>query len=143
MTDVFVDDGGSNTSPYETWAKSATTYQTGVGQLAAGDRLIFGHDHIGLLGASTTFTFPGTASQPNLIISALSSAGGSTVTYTKATANQIDLTDGGNHDMTLRGHTRHYGVQYKIGDDLKFDTAANSKRLLESFLSFSNMPIQK
>ncbi len=37
MADIFCDDGGSSTAPYETWAKAATTYLVAVDAAADGD----------------------------------------------------------------------------------------------------------
>jgi len=37
MTDYYVDGAGSNTSPYDTWAKAATSFQTVADLLDAGD----------------------------------------------------------------------------------------------------------
>ncbi len=117
MADVFTDDGGSNTSPYETWAKAATTHLVAVDFASAGDRLIVGHDHSEALGGNTTYTYPGTAGAPNLVISATSTAGGSVVTYNKADNVQID-SSGGVRDITINGNVHFYGVSIKCGDDL-------------------------
>ncbi len=117
MADLFVNDGGSNTSPYETWAKAAIVFGTAVTASSAGDRLIVGHDHAESPGVNTTYILSGTAAAPNLIISATSTAGGSVVTYNKADNVQIDLSTGV-FDINLRGHGKFYGISIKIGDDL-------------------------
>lgn len=137
MADLFVDDGGSNTSPYETWAKAATTFATAVSASSAGDDIILGHDHSEALGGNTTYTFPGTSAAPNRVISCTSSAGGSTKTYNKADNIQID-SSGGVRDITLVGHVKFYGVSLKTGDDLIFTTLATTVWFDDSVIELSS-----
>ncbi len=118
MVDVFCNDDGSNTAPHETWAKAATTFATAVAALSAGDRLILGHDHSEDPGG-ITYAFPGTAAAPNLVISATSTAGGSTVTYNKADNVQLDNSASA-VDINLSGYVQFYGVSFKVGDDFTF-----------------------
>ncbi len=119
MADLFTDDGGSNTAPYETWAKAATAFLTAVDASSGGDRLIIGHDHTETLSANTFYAFSTDSANPNIVISALSSAGGSTVTYTKATAMQIDGGGGSTHDLEFDGYARIYGVFWNAGDNIQ------------------------
>lgn len=109
---VYVDDGGSNTSPYETLAKAATSLATGVAQLVAGEDLLVGSNTVEALGANTTYTFPGTAAARNRVIS-ISTAD---ETYLKASAAQVDGSAGG-YDIIIGGHVNFYGVFLTIGDD--------------------------
>lgn len=47
MTDYFVASGGSNTSPYDTWAKAATSLATALTAASSdGDRVIIQHDAV-------------------------------------------------------------------------------------------------
>lgn len=117
MALVFTDDGGSNTSPYETWAKAATAFLTAVDFASAGDDLIIGHDHSEAPGANTTYNFSTTQASANRVISATSSAGGSTVIYNKADNVQIDLGTGV-YNLFLNGFASLWGVSIKIGNDL-------------------------
>ncbi len=117
MADIFCDDGGSNTAPYETWAAAATTFLVAVDAASAGDRLMIGHDHNEDPGGSVTYAFPGTAASPNVVLSALSSAGGSTVTYTVASGVQLDTDTSGNFDIVMNGHAHVYGFNMIVGDD--------------------------
>jgi hypothetical protein len=50
--------GGSNTAPYDTWAKAATTFTTAVGAASANGDVIKVHSsHTEELAADTTYTF--------------------------------------------------------------------------------------
>jgi len=70
MPDIYVSSSGSNTAPYDTWAKAATTWQTGIGALAAGDRLLVDSNFTQTYASGNlTFTFPGTVLNPNTILS--------------------------------------------------------------------------
>ncbi len=119
MADVFCDDGGSNTAPYETWAAAATTLLVAVDHAAAGDDIMIGHDHAEVITSTTTYDFPGTAAAPNRFFSALSSAGGSVKTYTQFANLQVDG-GGGARDIGIRGVVHIYGVSLETGDDFIF-----------------------
>lgn len=68
MADIFVYDGGSNTSPYETWAKASTTIATALGAAAAGDTIIAASDHSeAAIGASISANGIGTSASPLII----------------------------------------------------------------------------
>ncbi len=122
MADIFTDDGGSATSPYDTWAKASTTFLVAVDLAAAGDRLIIGHDHAETPSVNTNYVFPGTTADPNIVISATSTAGGSVVTYNKADNVQIDIT-GANADWAITGGiVKLYGISIKCTDDIRLET---------------------
>ena len=120
MADVFCNDGGSNTSPYETWAKAATTFLTAVDHASAGDDIIIGADHVEDPGANTTYTFPGTAASINRVISSTVGAA-SIIVYNKADNVQINLT--GLFDINIKGFVHFYGVSFLMGDDLFLNTS--------------------
>jgi hypothetical protein len=65
----FYDDGGSNTSPYDTWAKAAPLLETVRAAMAAGDWVWAGNDTIEAIAASTGYNFPGTQVNPSRIVS--------------------------------------------------------------------------
>jgi hypothetical protein len=56
MADVYVASTGSNTSPYETWAKAATTLATATGYASAGDTIYAHQETETITGASVTYT---------------------------------------------------------------------------------------
>jgi hypothetical protein len=55
MANLYVTSTGSNTAPYETWAKAATTLGTAVSAASAGDT-IFAHQETEVIATSTTYT---------------------------------------------------------------------------------------
>ncbi len=115
MADVFTNDGGSNTSPYETWDKAATAFLTAVDFSSAGDRLVVGHDHTEDPAGNVTYNFPGIKTNPNTVISATSTAGGSTVTYNKADNVQIDNSSSP-ADIFFTGAANIYGLSMQMDD---------------------------
>jgi hypothetical protein len=90
MADYFVASGGSNTAPYETWAKAATSLATALAAAAtAGDRVIIQYNAVpsgdAELAADTTYT-----PAANIQIISASNDGGSAFTPTAmGTANWI------------------------------------------------------
>ncbi len=118
MAIIYCNDDGSNTSPYETWAKAATTFLTAVDAASAGDDIYIGADHSETPG-SVVYTFPGTAASPNRVVSVTVD----TTTYNKADNTQIDSTS--TDDMTFTGFVKIYGMEISVGDDL-FVNADNS-----------------
>lgn len=113
MADLFVNDGGSNTAPYETWAKAATTFLVAVDAAAAGDDIFIGADHSEDPPDTVVYDFPGTAAAPNRVISTTVD----TTTYNKADNIQIDNT-GTSHSISIRNHVKFYGVNMLAGNDI-------------------------
>lgn len=57
MAIIYVDSvGGSNTSPYDTWAKAATTYETGAASWGTGDVVWVEIDHTESFGSAQVFS---------------------------------------------------------------------------------------
>lgn len=82
MADYFVASGGSNTSPYDTWAKAATSLQTALtAATGAGDRVIIQYDGVpsgdAEVAATTTYTVGG-----HIAVISASNDGGSAFTPT-------------------------------------------------------------
>ena len=116
MAVYFCDDGGSNTSPYDTWAKAATSINAldAAVAFASGDIVYFGHDHNcqAVNAASLTITGP-TSGLPVIFISA--TTGSNPPAYQKGTGTQIDTTEGATFDVTLDGSFSLYGILIKSG----------------------------
>ncbi len=128
-----INDDGSNTSPYETWAKAATTTATAVTGSAAGDEFRIGADHAENTAGNVTYTFPGTQSNPNKFVSMTVD----TTTYNKADNIQVDT--GANNDMNINGSVQFYGVSFKIGDDSTWINSSNNFLYWEDcLLEFAN-----
>ncbi len=115
MAIVFCNDGGSNTSPYDTWAKAAQLFLTAVDFASLTDNVIhIGADHTEAIG-TTTYTFPGIIDDPTRVISVTPD----TTTYSKASSAQ--LTSSGTNDINIGGSVEFYGVFFELGDDLSFN----------------------
>ena len=67
MANRYVYHSGSNTSPYDTWAKAATTLTTALTGSAAGDIFYVAHDHVQSTAGAVTLTAIGTIANPNFI----------------------------------------------------------------------------
>lgn len=74
MADIHLNTTGSNTAPYDTWAKAATTLATAVGGMAAGDNLLIDKAFT-TSAAGVSVAFPGTPASPNRIYSGTPAAG--------------------------------------------------------------------
>jgi hypothetical protein len=68
MADIHLSTTGSNTSPYDTWAKAATSWATAVAGMVAGDRLL-ADSSFNNSAAGLSISMPGTPSNPNKILS--------------------------------------------------------------------------
>lgn len=82
MADYFVSASGSNTAPYDTWAKAATSLQTALTAASSGaDRVIIQHNGVPTtdaeLAADTTYT-----AAANVTVISASNDGGSSFTFT-------------------------------------------------------------
>lgn len=106
MADYFVSSGGSNTAPYDTWAKAATALQTALtAATAAGDRIAL--DAAGVpagdaeVAGNTTWTFGGNVA---LIVS--TNSGTSTITPTTMGETAWVGNSTTNKNITLAGAFR-------------------------------------
>lgn len=132
MADYFVASGGSNTAPYDTWAKAATSLATALAAATAdGDRVILQYNGIpsgdAELSVDTSYTIAA-----NVSIIASTNSGTSTVTPTAmGTANWIGNSTV-NRGVTLSGANRAayvYGVTLRTAgssaDDLSIGSSSN------------------
>src|ERR1044072_8237036 len=60
MANIYVRNAGSNTSPYDTWAKAAPVLATVVTAATASDTIWVADDHAESAASSQTFTCPAT-----------------------------------------------------------------------------------
>jgi hypothetical protein len=115
MTVYYVDDGGSATSPYDTWAKAATSLSAldDAITFASGDIVYIGHDHVCQFTHSAHRTITGPASGlPTYIISA--TQGSSPPAYQASATNQIDTSEGA-YNFYLAGVFALYGIKINSG----------------------------
>lgn len=116
MANRFVSASGSNTSPFDTWAKAASSSTTGltdaIAQMAAGD--ILWCDKTTTISNSTfqTMTFPGTDGNPNYIFSATNT--GTTPVAADIAAGFVCTTTG-TTGQTWNGAFYMYGVTVNVG----------------------------
>lgn len=108
MADLYVSAAGRNTSPYDTWAKAATTLGTAVSAAAAGDKIHIASGHTESPSANTTYTFAGTPDNPVLIVVEGTSTGllvpeGATIASTGAAA------------INLAGSVDSWGLNLEVG----------------------------
>lgn len=97
MTDRYVKHTGSNTSPYDTWAKAATTLAVAAAASSGGDRIFVSHQHAESNAGAITIDFSGAGDSAPIQVLCVNDgaeppttlATGATVT---STGNAISLT---------------------------------------------------
>ncbi len=139
MAVLFVDDGGSNTSPFDTWAKAADGGNTGGLKAAladaacvAGSTIFIGHNSITTYTAAATLASQGTFALPVKIYSVTQ---GDETTYNPGAIETFDSAAAGK-DITYTGFANAFGVTLKAGDDYLFTGANISWNLIDSTLEF-------
>ena len=110
MTVYYVDDGGSSTAPYDTWAKAAPTLAALVAGAptaitTGGNVVYFGADSISSGDGTTAFIGP-TTGGPVYFISATVG----TTTYAKSSSNQILPANSTGNSFT--GNFAWFGIQW-------------------------------
>lgn len=132
MTVYYVDDGGSNTSPFDTWAKAAPTLaglQTSIaGSTGTGGNVIYiGADSVSSGdGAAVTITGPTSGGVCSII-----SATVGTTTFAKSSSNQISTSG----TFTMTGNFAVYGVQINGGDTVQFICPTSTSAAQSNFYS--------
>lgn len=128
MTVYYVDDGGSSTAPYDTWAKAAPTLSAlvagaGTALTTGGNVVYVGSDSVSS-GDGATVTFTGPTSG---VVSLISATVGTT-TYAKSSSNQIS----GTGTYFWSGNLALYGIQSNTTDTitLSLPTSASAAEAL-------------
>lgn len=114
MATYFVASGGSNTAPYDTWAKAATSLATALAAAtSAGDMVVIQYDGVPAgdaeLAADTTYTF----GADNLQLIASTNSGTATITPTAMGAANWIGNSTTNRSVTFSGAARKifmYGI---------------------------------
>jgi hypothetical protein len=111
----YVYHGGSNTSPYDTWAKAATTLATAVTGAAAGDYFFIASDHAESTAAAVSWTFTGTAASPCRFISV--NRAGSVPPVAADILAGASISTTGNSSITFNGTGSNYfnGISFNAG----------------------------
>jgi len=109
MANIYVSSAGSNTAPYETWVKAATTLATGVGAATAADTIYVINTHTETLGADTTYTFPSTS---GLRILCVTDAAEPPTTLASLLGVVAVITGGAGHDINFTGKAYVHGIEF-------------------------------
>jgi hypothetical protein len=113
MANRYVRNGGSNTSPYDTWAKAASNLATATTGSAAGDVFYVAADHSENYASTTTITFPGTATAPNYVYCVDHT--GSVPPTSADVRTGADVTTSAASSLALLGMVHVYGLDFAIG----------------------------
>lgn len=132
MTVYYVDDGGTPTAPYDTWAKAAASVPDLLAAItqADGDIVYIGHDYVDAYTYTADFSTVMVSSGGTMaFISA--TTGSSPPTYQKATAKQIDPKKDGYGFKPQRGAS---WIGLSIAGDTFVPYAYTSKQYYEDCL---------
>ena len=119
MADLYVYDTGSNTSPYDTVVKAATSLATAVSARGSGEKILMDYRHRESLSSTTTYT-PGTSSTTDpCVLRSVDTADSDA--YRLPTDHQIYL-DGAaaGNDLKFAGAWLIEGCWFETNDDLNF-----------------------
>lgn len=124
MAILYVNDGGSNTSPFDTWAKAATTLKAALDDAAcvAGSTVYVDSTHAETDAASKYLTNSGTNLAPIIIISVDATGSPEPPTTGDYLAGASIAPTGTSNDIVFYTHARSYGVDY-ISPDQFFGQA--------------------
>lgn len=111
MTIRYCASTGSNTAPYDTWAKAATALKTVTDLMGAGD-ITYMRNETQAITVGTTYTIAGSAVNPGIIISTASTAEPPT-TYDAGAL--IDASATTTVSITLLGKAKIFGAGFKSG----------------------------
>lgn len=117
MADRHVLSTGSNTSPYDTWAKAATTIAAACTGSAAGDRILVSNAHTETT-AGITMTLPGTASNPSQILSGTPDVTSGITALTAGAVIESSTTT-----LACTGSVYAYGLTFRITSASSCDMA--------------------
>jgi hypothetical protein len=139
MALLFVSSTGSNTSPYETWAKAATSLQTALTAMAAGDTVVLDYADPPAadkeVSADVTWTF----NASGILVASDRSGGGSTITPTEMGTTDWIGNSTTNRSITLAGADTQvliWGVTFRTAgstlDHMDMNPSAGSQRTFEN-----------
>lgn len=94
MAIIYCDSAGSNTSPYDTWAKAATTLSTAIGAWSSGD-VIYVKKNSNVGGQTSSLTLSGGTDPDVIPIYSVTCTicDGTDDTYSASTTNNINISD--------------------------------------------------
>lgn len=118
MATLYVRNDGSNTAPYDTWAKAATTLATAAAAASAGDTVYVGDGHSEGSGSDITIDCSsGTVANPIKIICVDDTGDPEPPTaVVSAPTALVDTVTTGGPDVNIHGHAYIYGIIFRVGD---------------------------
>lgn len=130
---VDTDGGGSNTSPYETWAKATSSFATALSAASAGDTIYIQGAAADTSASSRTFASPGSVNNPLLIrgVKDGTTNEGSSVAKTDICKRGTDTlphieTTGAGNDNTFTGTADVHGLKFTCPDRFQISSVGNS-----------------
>lgn len=126
MADFFVNSNATGLNDGSNWVNAFTTFTSGVSALVSTDRIILADVHSESIGASTTYTFPGS----NIVITS-TVTGVSTITSTRAAVFQIKITLG---NLSINGPVLFFGSYLVAEDNIRL----NNARMIENSLDIGD-----
>jgi len=109
MANLYVLSTGSNTSPYDTWAKAATTLLAATTIATAADTIYVRSTHTETLGGTTNYAFPQSAEGLRII----SVSDSNEPPTTPAIGGTVTST--GAFNITFNGKAYIYGMTFRVG----------------------------
>lgn len=134
MTTYYIASAGSNTAPYNTWAKAATTPLTVTALMGAGD-IAYIRNEAFAITVDTVYTFAGTAAAPCWLISTADTAEPPT---TVASGAHITGSATAGVDVTINGKAHIVGVDFTSGGSTTAGSVNLSLALDDCALYFEN-----
>lgn len=134
MTRYYVKHTGSDTAPYDTWAKAATTLATVTAIAVSGDTIEVSSDHVEDTDGAVSFAIGSiAANNPVIIRSVDDSAEPPTVVEFGASIRTT-----GAQAITLNGNVHWYGIHFLINSSGNASNASFAMASLESRLLIEN-----
>ena len=112
MANIYVRNAGSNTSPYDTWAKAATTMASALAIATNADTIWVADDHAETYTGDTTWTLP---TSPGLRILAANTHATEPPTGLSSSSATITTTTNA-ADLIINGFAYFYGLEFNYGD---------------------------
>lgn len=109
MADIYVRNAGSNTSPFDTWVKAATSLAGATAIATSSDTIYVADDHSESLGSAQTWTCPTSAG-----LRILCSNTHVTQPPTGLATSAVCATTGANN-QAMNGYAYVYGITFQCG----------------------------
>jgi len=146
MTDIYVKSSGSNTSPYDTWAKASNNIATAILAGAEGDHVYVDYQYVETITADTVLDFfTGLTNQPMRLISVDPTGSPEPPLASDMLAGAKMNITGANTDLIVRGSCYIYGMIFEAtaelqNKDIKIQGATSSSGSV--FQVFDNCEIK-